>query len=55
MAFEMADFPAAIAELKAAGVKFLMDPFETAVCHMALITDPDGNKLTIHKRKPGHQ
>jgi len=54
IAFEMADFDAAIAELKAAGVKFAMEPFETRVCHMALVLDPDGNKLTIHKRKPGH-
>jgi predicted enzyme related to lactoylglutathione lyase len=54
MAFEMADFPAAIAELKNAGVRFITEPFETAVCHMAVILDPDGNKLTIHKRKPGH-
>jgi predicted enzyme related to lactoylglutathione lyase len=54
VAFEMENFEAAIAELKAAGVTFAMEPFETRVCHMALVLDPDGNKVTVHKRKPGH-
>ncbi len=53
-AFEVADFDAIVAELQTAGVKFLMPAFETPVCRMAIILDPDGNKLTIHKRKPGH-
>jgi len=25
---------------------------QTPVCRMAVITDPDGNKITIHKRHP---
>lgn len=47
---EMEDFDAAIAHLKAKGVKFKMEPFPTPVCRMALILDPDGNTLCIHKR-----
>jgi predicted enzyme related to lactoylglutathione lyase len=47
---EMADFDAAIAELRAKGVKFTMEPFPTPVCQMAFISDPDGNTLCIHKR-----
>jgi predicted enzyme related to lactoylglutathione lyase len=31
-----------------------MEPFETPVCRMAFILDPDGNALCIHQRKPGH-
>lgn len=54
VAFEVDDFDASIAELRAAGVKFAMEPIETRVCHMALVLDPDGNKLTVHKRKAGH-
>jgi predicted enzyme related to lactoylglutathione lyase len=54
IAFEVDDFPAAIAVLRAEGVKIQPEPFETPVCHIAIITDPDGNLITIHKRKPGN-
>ena len=47
---EMENFDAAIAELKSKGVKFKMEPFPTGVCHMAFISDPDGNTICIHKR-----
>ena len=40
----------AIAELKKANVTFAFDPFESPVCHMAIVQDPDGNKIIIHKR-----
>jgi predicted enzyme related to lactoylglutathione lyase len=49
-ALEMDDFDAAIAELKAKGVAFRMEPFPTPVCRMAMISDPDGNTICIHKR-----
>ena len=45
------DFDAAIATLKQNNVKFRMEPMETPVCHMAMVFDPDGNTLCIHKRK----
>ena len=51
---EVEDFDAAIAHLKANGVKFQMEPFPTPVCQMAFIYDPDGNLICIHKRKAGH-
>ena len=54
VALEVEDFESAIADLKAAGVKFRMDPFPTPVCHMAMIFDPDGNTLCIHKRHAAH-
>ena len=47
---EVEDFDAAIAHLKANGVKFKMEPFPTPVCHMAFIYDPEGNLICIHKR-----
>ncbi len=50
-ALEMEDFDTAIAELKRANVPFAVDPFESPVCHMAVVQDPDGNKLIIHKLK----
>ena len=48
---EMDDFDAAIDRLKKGGVKFVWEPQDTPVCHMALISDPDGNSICIHKRK----
>lgn len=51
---ECDDFDETIAALKTAGVTFVMEPFETPVCHMGLVLDPAGNMLIIHKRKPGH-
>jgi predicted enzyme related to lactoylglutathione lyase len=52
VALETEDFDAAIAQLKAKGVKFKVEPLETPVCWMAFILDPDGNTVGIHKRKP---
>ena len=54
IAFEVENFETAVAELKAAGVPFDMEPLETPVCYMAVVTDPDGNSLFIHQRKSGH-
>jgi len=51
VALEMEDFDTAIAELKRANVHFDAEPFETPVCHMAVVQDPDGNKVIIHKLK----
>jgi len=48
---EVDDFDAAIAQLNAAGVKFVVEPGESPVCHAAVISDPDGNSIFIHKRK----
>ena len=50
VAFEVVDFDAAIAELKAKKIPFEHEPMETPACWMAIIADPDGNKLTVHKR-----
>ena len=50
---EVEDFDAAIAHLKANGVKFKMEPFPTPVCHMAFIFDTEGNLICIHKRNAG--
>ena len=51
---EVEDFDAAIAHLKSSGVKFKLEPFPTPVCRMAMISDPDGNTICIHKRNAGH-
>jgi predicted enzyme related to lactoylglutathione lyase len=51
VAFEVADLDAFVKTLKEKSVTFVMDIFDTPVCRMAVIGDPDGNHLTIHKRK----
>jgi predicted enzyme related to lactoylglutathione lyase len=51
-AFEMENFDEAIKHLKNRQVRFAAEPFETPCCHMAVVQDPDGNKLIIHKLKP---
>jgi hypothetical protein len=33
-------------------IPFAAEPFETPCCHMAVVQDPDGNKIIIHKLKP---
>jgi predicted enzyme related to lactoylglutathione lyase len=50
---EVEDFDAAIAHLRERGVRFRMEPFPTPVCRMAMILDPDGNSICIHKRNAG--
>jgi predicted enzyme related to lactoylglutathione lyase len=54
-AFEVENFDGAIKRLKDRHVRFAAEPFETPCCHMAIIQDPDGNKLMIHKLKPENE
>jgi len=54
-AFEVEDFDDAIKRLKDQHVRFAAEPFETPCCHMAVVQDPDGNKLIIHKLKPENE
>jgi hypothetical protein len=32
-------------------VPFAWEPIESPVCNMAIVQDPDGNKVVIHKLK----
>jgi predicted enzyme related to lactoylglutathione lyase len=54
-ALEVEDFGDAIGRLKDEHVNFAAEPFETPCCHMAVVQDPDGNKLMIHKLKPENE
>ena len=54
-AFEVEDFDDAIERLKDRHVRFAAEPFETPCCHMAVVQDPDGNKVIIHKLKPENE
>ncbi|HUD49465.1 MAG TPA: VOC family protein [Candidatus Baltobacteraceae bacterium] len=51
VAFEVDDLDAEMARLKSRDVTIVMDTFDTPVCRCAMIADPDGNKIMIHKRR----
>ena len=51
VALEVDDFESAIKNLKKANVPFDTENVESPVCRMAVIQDPDGNKIIIHKLK----
>ena len=50
-ALEVEDFDGAVATLREHKIQFIFGPMELPSCHMVTVRDPDGNKLTIHKRK----
>lgn len=53
LALEVEDFDAAVATLRKHNVPIIIGPMEMPSCQMATVRDPDGNKLTIHRRKAG--
>jgi predicted enzyme related to lactoylglutathione lyase len=50
LALHVEDVAAARSTLQARGVEFAGDIFDTGVCHMAFLHDPDGNALMLHHR-----
>jgi predicted enzyme related to lactoylglutathione lyase len=52
VALEVEDMSGAVSKLKADGHPPFFGPTETPVCHIAVVSDPDGNSITIHQRKP---
>ena len=55
IAFEVDDLPTTIAEFKSKGVTFLAEGIESPVCRMAIINDPDGNAIVLHKLKSAEE
>ena len=51
VAFEVDDLEATVGTLKDSGATFDLEITETPVCHLAVVLDPDGSKVLIHKRK----
>jgi predicted enzyme related to lactoylglutathione lyase len=51
IAFEVDDVDKEVSRLQAKGVPVPLAPMDTPVCRFAMVSDPDGNKLIIHKRK----
>ena len=52
-ALAVEDVGASVEELRDKGVPIAMEPIETPVCFMAVVTDPDGNQILLHQRKNG--
>jgi predicted enzyme related to lactoylglutathione lyase len=51
-ALEVDDFDTAVKWLKERNVTFVVEAYESPCCRMAIIQDPDGNNIVIHKLKP---
>ena len=50
VALETSDFTEAVDSLRAAGVRFAMEPMDTSVCHFARFLDSEGNHLILHRK-----
>jgi predicted enzyme related to lactoylglutathione lyase len=54
-ALEVENFDDTIKELKDRQITFAVEPYESPCCRMAIIQDPDGNNIVIHKLKPENE
>ena len=54
IAFQVADFDAAKADLESKGVEFVSQVIDSGMCKQAYFADPDGNGLAIHQRYEGN-
>jgi predicted enzyme related to lactoylglutathione lyase len=54
-ALEVDDFEGAVKWLKDQHVRFVVEAYESPCCRMAIIQDPDGNNIVIHKLKPENE
>jgi catechol 2,3-dioxygenase-like lactoylglutathione lyase family enzyme len=50
LALRVGDVEATRSRLEGAGVEFRGDTLDSGVCHLAVFTDPDGNRLVAHRR-----
>lgn len=53
IAFEVENMDDFVNTLKEKSITLVVDTFSTPVCKIAVIEDPDGNQITIHKRHEG--
>lgn len=53
IALAVDDVAAAVEELKGKGMTVIAETMDTPVCEMAVVADPDGNKVLLHHRKDG--
>ncbi|RRJ34070.1 VOC family protein [Halocatena pleomorpha] len=53
LALAVDDVKAAVDELREEEVTVLMDTVDSGVCDMAMVGDPDGNPIMLHRRHDG--
>jgi predicted enzyme related to lactoylglutathione lyase len=51
LAIEVADMDAVRKQLAGSGVE-TSEPYETPVCYISVLRDPDGNQVWLHQAKP---
>ncbi len=51
LVLEVDDFDKTIEHLRRCQAPFALEPFDMPACRAAIVVDPDGNRLGIHKRK----
>jgi predicted enzyme related to lactoylglutathione lyase len=51
LVLEADDFDKTIDHFRRHNVQFALEPFDMPGCRAAIVLDPDGNELGIHKRK----
>jgi predicted enzyme related to lactoylglutathione lyase len=51
ISFEVDDIEASVKKLKAQNIPFVLELFDTPVCRMAAVADPDGNGIGLHQCK----
>ena len=49
IALEVQDVDDFVEKLRAKGIRVKTEPFSTPICRMAVVIDPDGNALSLHK------
>ena len=51
IAFEVDDVDGRVETLRKKGIRVIIEPFSTPGCHMAVVLDPEGNGVILHKLK----
>lgn len=51
VALEVDDFDGYVKKCRDAGATFRWEPQDSPMCRMAVVLDPDGNRLVLHHRK----
>ena len=51
IAFEVDDVDGMVETLRRKGVQVIIEPLSTPVCRMAVVLDPEGNGVILHKLK----
>lgn len=51
ISFEVDEIEKWVATMKGFGIPFALELYETPVCRMFIVTDPDQNHVMIHQRK----